>query len=42
MPMPSLLEATMSICSPKEADQVLMALPAVEASQVAPAEFFIS
>ena len=37
MPMPSLLEATTSICSPKEEAQVPMALPAVAASQVAPA-----
>ena len=42
MPMPSLLEATTSIWSPKEEAQVPMALPAVAASQVAPAEFFIS
>ena len=38
----SLLEAITSMESPKEADQVLIALPAVAASQVAPAEFFIS
>ena len=42
MPMPSLLETTTSMASPNVADQVPIALPAVAASQVAPAEFFIS
>ena len=42
MPMPSLLEITISMESPREEAQALMALLAVPASQVAPAEFFIS
>ena len=37
-----MLEATISISSPKEDDQVPTALPAVGASQVAPAAVFIS
>ena len=42
IPIPSLLDTTTSICSPKDADHVPIALPAVAASHVAPAEFFIS
>ena len=42
IPIPSLFETTTSISFPKEEDQVPIAFPAVAASHVAPAEFFIS
>ena len=42
IPIPSLFETTTSICFPNEAVHVPIAFPAVAASHVAPAEFFIS
>ncbi len=40
--MPSLFDTTTSMLSPNDDDHVPIALPAVAASHVAPAEFFIS